>query len=131
MFLYVCSNKLEELRRYYNRIAPLFPLKEQTEMRQFLDGIEATGKCQIEDYNNIYSLLNRVYEECSQKVDNDNKTVRSAFNENEDDLTDLIDLLNTIRLQFATFYYFSTREYESSIIENGLASKHIGNNNYE
>lgn len=131
MFLYVSSNKLEELRRYYNRIAPLFHLKEQTKMGQFLDEIEATGKCQIEDYNNIYSLLNRVYEKRSQETANDNKKNQSVIDANEDDLTELIDLLNTIRLQFATFYYFSTREHDSSILEDSLISKNIGNNKYE
>ncbi len=131
MFLYVGSNKLEELRRCYYKIAPLFPLKEQTEMRRFLDEIEATGKCQIEDYNNIYSLLNRVYEAYSLEVIDNNKTNQSALNINEDDLTNLIDLLNTIRLQFATFYYFSTNECDSFVLENSLTSKPIGNNKHE
>lgn len=108
MRVYFSINRIKELQQYYQQIASLFLVKEQNEMSLFLSKIENNGCCDIELYNNAYSLLNKASKRC--KVKDKRRVVKGLKNLKEDalDMTEKIRLIDLIRLQFATRYYITT-----------------------
>ncbi len=108
MKVYFSERKIEELIVEINKILPLFPLNEQSIFMQFAGDI-TKGICEIEQYNNIYSLLNRDMGKKTkeQKKKSLNKNKQKTQEENEV-ASDLLELLNLLRYKFATKYYLSS-----------------------
>lgn len=117
MFLYISENRLNELRQRYQKISVLFPMKEQNVMQQFFCEVETLGGCVLETYNNIYSILNQVYNRLSME---DRKSKRkkqkcdAGSNEESSKENGLLEILNILRLQFATKYYFTAQKGPNS-----------------
>ena len=107
MKVYFSESKIEELIVEINKILPLFPLNEHSILMQFAGDI-TKGNCEIEQYNNIYSLLNRDMGKKTkeQKKKSLNKNKQKTQEENEV-ASDLLELLNLLRYKFATKYYLS------------------------
>ena len=106
------SNRINELRQYYQQIAPLFFPKEQSEMSSFLSEIENSGCCEIELYNNVYSILNKVSKRC--KVREKRRVAKGQKDRNDEslELAEIIRIIDLIRLQFATRYYIVASKCE-------------------
>lgn len=107
MKVYFSNIRISELQQYCQMIAPLFSSKEYDEMVSFLADINK-GYCDIERYNNIYSILNIV-----SKRNKEEKTegqqrktqVYKKFDEEISDKREQLRVLELIRLQIATRYY--------------------------
>lgn len=107
MKVYFSNIRISELQQYCQMIAPLFSSKEYDEIVSFLADINK-GYCDIERYNNIYSILNIV-----SKRNKEEKTegqqrktqVYKKFDEEISDKREQLRVLELIRLQFATRYY--------------------------
>lgn len=108
MKVYFSNNRINELRQYYQQIAPLFLGKEQNEMTLFLSEIENCGCCDIELYNNVYSILNKVSKRC--KTNDKLKAAKGKKGHKDEslDIAEIIRIIDLIRLQFATRYYITT-----------------------
>lgn len=117
MFLYVSKNRLNELKQHYNDIAPLFLVNEQILFDGFLKELENAGYCSIEKYNNIYSILNQVYDRTTESKEGNNLSTQSDRTEDKEEVRQ-IDLINMLRMQFATYYYFSKKVQEPQMMEN-------------
>lgn len=111
--LYISVEKLAELRRCYDKVKVFFPEKEQEVFEEFLSGLEKNGSCSVDECNNIYSILNNIHtnkkskkERKKQKADNDSQ---------EDNEQRLLDILKTLRMQFAMKYYFGTAESKDNL----------------
>lgn len=117
MFLYVSKNRLNELKQHYNDIAPLFLVDEQILFEDFFKELENSGCCSIEKYNNVYSILNQVYDRTMKSKDGNNQSIHSDRTEDKEEVRQ-IDLINMLRMQFATYYYFSKKVQESQMMEN-------------
>lgn len=116
MFLYISENRKNELKQYFCKIVDLFPIAEQRVMQQFLSELDANSGCFIETYNNVYSILNRA--RCSLVAENQTETKKKSMHVHDgvktfDEKNEQIEVLELLRLQFATKYYF-TQQVEQS-----------------
>lgn len=94
----------------------LFPIAEQCAMQQFLSELDANGGCFIEKYNNVYSILNRTHSSLvAEKQEEIKKTLNHIHDSDKavDEHNEQIEILELLRLQFATKYYF-TQQIENS-----------------
>ncbi len=107
MKVYFSESKIEELIVEINKILPLFPLNEQSLLMQFVADI-VKGNCEIEQYNNIYSLLNRDMNKKSKEQGKQKTNKNKQKTQEEDDVAMvLLEMLNLLRYKFATKYYLS------------------------
>ncbi len=113
MKVYFGINRINELRQHYQQIAPLFNAREQTAMLMFLSEIESNGCCDIELYDNIYSILNRI-----DKRNNAGKKQRKVRKqshvdqETTPDISEMLLIIELMRLKFATRYYVTNSQVE-------------------
>lgn len=117
MFLYISENRKNELKKYFSKVMVLFPTVEQCAMQQFLNELDANGGCFIEKYNNIYSILNRNYsglETENQAEIKKNSKHNDDSDKAPDEKNESINILELLRLQFATKYYFTQQVERSS-----------------
>lgn len=113
MKVYFSNVRIIELHRYYHQIAHLFLTKEKNEMSQFLLEIKNSGCCDIERYRNIYSILNRLSTRC-ESGDKKKSTKKQKNNGHDSlDITPELQVIDLMRMQFATRYYITTAEFES------------------
>ena len=111
--LYISTEKLAELRRCYDKVKVFFPEKEQEVFEEFLSGLEKDGSCSVEESNNIYSILNNIH---INRKSEKKKTKQKAENDSqEDNDKKLLDILETLRMQFAMKYYFGTAESKDNL----------------
>lgn len=116
MFLYISENRKNELKQYFSKVVNLFPTAEQCAMQQFLSELDANGGCFIEMYNNVYSILNRTHSNLlAEKQVAIKKKLKHIHNSYKafDEHNEQIEILELLRLQFATKYYF-TQQIENS-----------------
>ena len=114
--LYISTEKLAELRRYCNKVKVFFPEKEQEIFEEFLSGLEKNGSCSVDECNNIYSILNNIH--TNKKSEKERKKQKSDNDSQEDDERCLLDILETLRMQFAMKYYFGTAEAKDILRSN-------------
>ena len=110
MFLYISENRKNELKQYFCKIVDLFPIAEQCTMQQFLSELDANGGCFIETYNNVYSILNCARD--SIETENQTETKNKSMHNHDkvktcNEKNEQIEVLELLRLQFATKYYFT------------------------
>lgn len=108
MRVYFSISRISELQQNYKKIASFFSVKEQSAMSMFLSEVEKNGYCEIELYNNIYSILNRVSIKHKNKEKNKANKNQNVDNEELFEISEGIRVLDLIRLQFATKYYITT-----------------------
>lgn len=106
--LYISIEKLAELRRCFNKIKVFFSEKEQELFEEFLSGLEEKGSCSADECNNIYSILNNIH--TNQKSEKNSKKQKAENDSREDNDQKLLDILETLRMQFAMKYYFGIAE---------------------
>lgn len=106
--LYISTEKLAELRRCYNKIKVFFSEKEQEVFEGFLYGLEKNGSCSVDECNNIYSILNNVH--TNKKSEKERKKQKAENDSQEETDQRMLDILETLRMQFAMKYYFGTAE---------------------
>ncbi len=116
MFLYISENRKNELKQYFCKIVDLFPIAEQRTMQQLLSELDANGGCFAETYNNVYSILNRARD--SIEAENQTKTKNKSMHIHDkvktfDEKNKQIEVLELLRLQFATKYYFTQQAEQS------------------
>ena len=115
MFLYINKNKEKSLKITYQKIRSLFPVAIQTEIENFLKEIELFGGCQTESYNKVYEILNRTYDDIELKCKNVKEENDNDNAIDNDDWKKLIEILNVLRFQFATRFFFNKKEKEMDI----------------
>ena len=114
--LYISTEKLAELRRCYNEVKVFFPEKEQEIFEEFLSGLEENGFCSVDECNNIYSILNNIH--TNKKSEKERKKQKSDNDSQENDEQRLLDILETLRMQFAMKYYFGTAKTKDILRSN-------------
>ena len=104
--LYINTEMLAELKRNYNIIKGLFNEDAQATFDEFLLGLERNGTCSTEECKNIYSILNNIHtDRISQKEKA--SIQKKVYDEDE---KEMMDILETLRMQFAMKYYFGAVE---------------------
>lgn len=131
MKVYFSDTRIIELEQYYQIIAPLFKTQEQNAMASFLNDIKRSGYCDMELYNNIYSILNNVSSRNKVEKNLRKKESRKIKTQNEckDDEADVIKCIQTIeliRLQFATRYYVLPSRVENVNENNNQLKRDYG-----
>ena len=131
MKVYFSGTRIIELEQYYQIIAPLFKMQEQNAMASFLKDIKRSGCCDMELYNNIYSILNNVSNRNREERHLRNKASRKIETQNEckdgeADVTKCIQIIELIRLQFATRYYILPSRVENVNEKNNQLKKDCG-----
>ena len=111
--LYISTEKLAELSGCYNKIKVFFSEKEQEVFEGFLYGLEKNGSCSVDECNNIYSILNNVH--TNKKSEKERKKQKADNDFQEDNDQRLLDILETLRMQFAMKYYFGTAESKDNL----------------
>ena len=112
--LYINTEMLAELKRNYGKIKGLFNEDVQAVFDGFLLGLEKNGTCSTEECNNIYSILNNIH---ADRVSTKER-VRISSKACDEDEKVMMDILETLRMQFAMKYYFSVGEKKDVIRNN-------------
>ena len=114
--LYISAEKLAELRRCFNKIKAFFSEKEQEVFGKFLSGLEKHGSCSVDECNNIYSILNIIYANKKSEKERKKQKVNNDYQEDNDQR--MLDIIETLRMQFAMKYYFGTTETKDVLRSN-------------
>lgn len=110
MKLYFDSVRINELRQNYWKIAPLFSTEEQDAMSIFLSDVEQNGCCDIEKYNNVYSILNNIANRSKKRRTHGKNRKRNLQNDNQANGIDVDEknrIIDLIRFQFSMKYFFA------------------------
>ena len=113
--LYINTEMLAELKRNYSKIKGLFNEDVQATFDEFLLGLERNGTCSTEECNNIYSILNNIHADRIWTKERANVSPKACDDEDE---KVMMDILETLRMQFAMKYYFSVGEKKDVIRNN-------------
>ena len=111
--IYIGRERFAELRRNFDKIKSLFAEQEQRILEDFLFGLEEKGSCSVDECNNIYSILNSIHS--NKKSEKERKKQKADNDSQEDNEQRLLDILETLRMQFAMKYYFGTVEANETL----------------
>lgn len=107
---YISKIKLIELKSHFLAIIGFFRESEKREIEEFLFELEETGECDLDKTSSIYALLNNIH-----RVKVDEKRKKKKLNNQERvEEHKAIDVLDTLRMQFAVKYYFESNDRNMS-----------------
>ena len=107
---YISKTKLIELKSHFLDIMGLFSENEKREIEEFLFELEETGECDLDKASRIYAVLNNIHR---VKVDEKEKK-KKLHNQETVEENKALDVLDTLRMQFAVKYYFESSDRKAS-----------------
>lgn len=110
--LYISDLKYEELEKNFKRICSFLRSSDSHKLLQILNELKKNKCCTLEAYQEMILIINNIENDIIRqkniKAKKKNKTKEEALENKQ-----IIELVNTLKLQFLSKYFFSA--YDQSI----------------